>query len=421
MRVLLVNTMDGGGAANACLRLHDGLVNNQIESGVLFFIKSKKNINYYQFSKPIKKKTKLDRIRRRVKSKLKWLGVLSMRSLSNSDFQESRNRNLELFTFPNSDFDITESEFYKKADIINLHWVANFLDYSTFFKKNTKPVVWTLHDMNPFTGGEHYTEEYIGIEEVGVPKPRVVSENEKEIFKKVLKIKSEALKDCNNLHVVSLCNWMTEEVKKSELFSKFPVHQIPNGIDYSIFKPRDQNFSREIIGVPEGKRIILFVAESVANTRKGFSFLLDALNKIRSENYVLVAAGESNEKIEALENIIVLGSIANERLMSLIYSAADVFVIPSLMDNLPNTVLESLMCGTPVIGFPIGGIPDMIQHGENGLLTKEVSSFALANSIDEFLENSDLFNREKIRENAVLKYSLEVQAKAYTKLFKNIL
>jgi glycosyltransferase involved in cell wall biosynthesis len=122
-----------------------------------------------------------------------------------------------------------------------------------------------------------------------------------------------------------------------------------------------------------------------------------------------------------MNNIKELGAISDERLMSIVYSAADVFIIPSLMDNLPNTVLEALMCGTPVIGFPIGGIPDMLQNGFNGLVTSEVNSLSLCETIEIFLKTKDSFNRDEIRNNALSKYSYHIQAKNYLKLYKSIL
>jgi glycosyltransferase involved in cell wall biosynthesis len=122
-----------------------------------------------------------------------------------------------------------------------------------------------------------------------------------------------------------------------------------------------------------------------------------------------------------MNNIKELGSISDERLMSIIYSAADVFVIPSLMDNLPNTVLEALMCGTPVIGFPVGGIPDMVQNGFNGLISHEVNSHSLFETIEIFLNTKDSYNSDEIRIDALSKYSTHIQAKKYLKLYKNIL
>src|SRR5690606_8995588 len=156
-------------------------------------------------------------------------------------------------------------------------------------------------------------------------------------------------------------------------------------------------FSRKLFNIPEDKLVILFVAESTASPRKGFIFLQKAIEKLRLENVILCSVGGQNTELKSTNELIELGSIKDERLMSVVYSAADVFVIPSIMDNLPNTVLESLMCGTPVIGFPVGGISDMIVDGENGLLTKEISVTSLAEALTYFLANPKRFDRENIR------------------------
>ena len=139
---------------------------------------------------------------------------------------------------------------------------------------------------------------------------------------------------------------------------------------------------------------------------------------MKHEDAVFVAVGQPAKD---MDGIISLGAINHELLMSVVYSAADVFVIPSLMDNLPNTVLESIMCGTPVIGFPVGGIPDMIKDGVNGYLTDEISVGALKSVIEKFLEDPEAFNRDMIRQDAVRRYDLSVQAKAYIDLFSSIL
>jgi glycosyltransferase involved in cell wall biosynthesis len=134
----------------------------------------------------------------------------------------------------------------------------------------------------------------------------------------------------------------------------------------------------------------------------------------------LFVIGNKNESLNNFKNIIQYGKVNDERLLSSIYSAADVFVLPSLMDNLPNTVLESLLCGTPVIGFPIGGIPDMVMHKKNGLIADAVSLDTLANAILDFLSEGILMSTAEIREDAVSKYDEKVQANNYIKLFKSL-
>ncbi|MDR7372331.1 glycosyltransferase [Flavobacterium aquidurense] len=423
MKVLLVNTYDRGGAANACKRLHLGFLLKGINSNVLLRFKQNNWPESKCFRQPQKKNTFHDKVLNKAKRILKELKLYSDIDVSkrmHQDFLSQRNRNLEMFSFPNSDLDITQSELYKEADIINLHWVANFLDYKTFFEINKKPVVWTLHDMNPFTGGEHYLEEFLGIDKDGYPIKRKLSPEEIQISNENLTLKKEVLDKFSNLTVVTPSEWLAKKARESQVFKNAKIHCIPYGLDASIYTPRDKKYSRELLSIPEGKQVILFVADSISNNRKGFIFLKRAFEQLSDSNLVLCAIGDKNSDLELIENVLELGSIYDERLMSIAYSAADVFVIPSLMDNLPNTVLESLLCGTPVIGFPVGGIVDMIQDGVNGFLTDEISVNSLMITLQKFLKNPSCFDRVSIREDAIKKYDQSVQSQKYIDLFSSI-
>lgn len=422
MKVLLVNSYDIGGAANACLRLHQGLLEQGVDSNVLLAHKLKNWQNSFFYKMPQIKASLKNKIKAKIIRILKEFKLLKEKPVSEKDFfLRNRPKGLEMFSFPDSTFDITESELYKEAVIVNLHWVADFLDYTSFFEKNTKPVVWTLHDMNPFSGGEHYLEEYLGIDEFGFPIKRKRSNEEIRVTKKNSAIKIQAFSKIDNLTIVAPSEWLAEEAGKSEVFKDKPVICIPNGLNSKIYAPRDKNYSRELLNIPKGKKVILFVADSIEKYRKGFVFLKRAFEQLADPNLVLCAIGDKNNELETIDNILELGTIYDERLMSVAYSAADVFVIPSLMDNLPNTVLESLMCGTPVIGFPIGGIPDMIQDGINGFITEEISVNSLVKTINKFLKNPSCFNEIEIRENALKKYDQRVQSQKYIDLFTSIL
>jgi len=422
MKVLLVNSFDKGGAANSCKRLHLGLLSKNIESEVL--LKSKQDnwvhsFNFVQFPKSL---SKIKSLENKIKRILKEFKVYSPKEPKQEDqeFLKRRLRGLEMFSYPNSSSDITQSAPYKRAEIINLHWVANFLDYQSFFEKNTKPVVWTLHDMNPFSGGEHYEEKYLGIDNFGFPIRRQVSEEEIKFAKKNIEIKIQALSKVKNLTIVAPSEWLAEEARKREVFKGKAVHCIPNGLDPKIYSPRDQDYSRGLLNIPRDKKVILFVADSISNNRKGFIYLKRAFQQLSNKNVVLCAVGQKNSELESFNNILELGPIYDERLMSVVYSAADIFVIPSLMDNSPNTVLESIMCGTPVIGFPMGGIPDMIRHGKNGLLTKEISVNSLVETLTDFLDKPERFDKDEIRGDALKKYDQKIQAERYISLFKEI-
>ncbi|TXE17130.1 glycosyltransferase [Psychroserpens burtonensis] len=422
MKILIVNTYDRGGAANACLRLHEGLLLKNVDTNVLLRRKEKNIPQTFQFHNTHKPKSKLQVLKEKSVVFLRIMGVLQKPKQSlKSRFLTQRQEGLELFTFPHSNFDVTTSPLYQEADIINLHWVANFLDYESFFRKNTKPVVWTLHDMNPFTGGQHYLETFLGVDESGNPIKRVLAEEETRVSNANLMIKENSIKSTSNITVVTPSKWLCQAAKESDMFSAKKIYHIPYGLDSKVFQPRDRDYSRDILNIPKNKKVILFVADSISNHRKGYAYLKKALDMIKLDDVVLCAVGGKTSELESEKSAIELGLIYDERLMSIVYSAADVFVIPSLMDNLPNTVLESLMCGTPVIGFSVGGIPDMIEHNINGLLVDNISSQSLVKTIKQFFATIDNFNRSSIRTTAVKKYDLAVQANAYTKLFEDIL
>jgi len=424
MKPLLINTSDFGGAAKACIRLHSALLAEGIDSHLQFQKWTNPNvINTFIYNLETNQKSS---IQNKLKQKLKRILAefklhINDTSISKEEqFIKNRPSGLEWFTFPTSNFDLTASPFYQETDIINLHWVANYIDFPSFFRKNKKPIVWTLHDQNPFLGGEHFNEKFL-INNRGELTPRIKTKREQQVEKDNLLLKKEALSKVDNIHIVALSNWMYNKVKESELFKGFPVSIIPNSINSNIFKPFDKYFSRDVFNLPKGKKIILFISDSLEKERKGFKILNRALNLIDQKNIYLCAVGKQPTDTTINPNIHFTGVIRDERLMSLIYSAADIFVIPSILDNLPNTVLESLACGTPVIGFKEGGIPDMVNEGTNGLLANETTPESLANTLSEGIQNLHKFDRTVISATTSQKYSQKNQANSYISIFEKML
>jgi glycosyltransferase involved in cell wall biosynthesis len=418
MKILHINTNDRGGAAIACLRLHEGLLNMQIDSKVL--LREKRDFSYPQTfpfeDRTSRMKKKFIRI-----CKEFFLYYPDIRRKREEAFIKSRDPRISIFSYPQSNIDITKSKLYQEADIIHLHWVSYFLDFPSFFKKNKKPIVWTLHDMNPFTGGKHCVDIYAGIDNKGFPITRKIPEQEKKESDRNIKLKLKALKNCDNIHIVALSNWMEEEVKHSEVFNRFPIYKIPNGIDSSIFQPRDKYYSRKLLDIPQDKTVLLFVAESIENCQKGYEYLVTAMEKIKNKDILLCSIGEKGKQYLKNNQVKEFGQIKDERFLSAAYSSADIFITPSLADNLPNTVIESLLCGTPVIAFPVGGMMDLIVNGENGYLCKQISVNDLEICINKFLQDTSIFNRVKIRKDAVQKYDIQVQTQIYIKLYESIL
>jgi glycosyltransferase involved in cell wall biosynthesis len=206
------------------------------------------------------------------------------------------------------------------------------------------------------------------------------------------------------------------------LFSDVPVTVIPNGLDTDSFFPRDTQGVGTALGVPPDHRIVLFLA-SDTRARKGFDLLDDALISLDAERTTLLSVGGEKPQVSSPLPHVHAGYVESDLLLSVLYSVADVFVIPSRQDNLPNTVLESMACGTPVVGFEIGGIPDMVRPGQTGWLTEAENIRALRQSIEQALADDE--NRERMgarcRDVVEAEYTLEVQARAYRRLYRDLL
>jgi len=411
MRIVQVGTNLSGGAAKAMLRLNVAIQNLGIDSVII-----RKN--------EIFKKAQSYNIIEKIKRKLITINIKDDWELEvlNNQLNRARTEGLEMTSLPLSAFDLTKYPEYASTDIIHLHWVSELLDWPTFFHKNRKPVVWTLHDKNPFSGIEHYDNSFLGIHKNGEPKFREKSNHEIELSEKWLNLKREVLKKRKcEIYVVSPSAWLLNESLKSDLFSGFPHSLIANGLDETIFINHNKAESRRFFNIPEDQLVLLFVADNITNKRKGIDYLLRAIENVKNEAKLMVySIGNSNENNDK-GGICALGRIEDEDTMAKAYSAADAFIIPSLEDNLPNTMIESLMCGTPVIGFPVGGIAETIEDGVNGYLCDEISVNALEKTIKKYIENKNLFNREQISLDARKKFSGDIQARAYIELYKQIL
>jgi glycosyltransferase involved in cell wall biosynthesis len=407
MKILHINTHEWGGAAIAVNRLHKALLRNNVDSTVLYLNRSGLKTEGSQ-TFLLKAKNLLLRVLYKYKLKAPLNEQFKTR------LKKYNNQSQELFSLASTDFDITKHSAYQDSDIIHLHWVTGFLDYSTFFKNNTKPILWTLHDENPFTGVCHYSGECIQYlsecSNCPVLKPAIV--------KKSFKEKAKSIAFQNKMTIVTPSNWLKEKSSHSKLFKNYLHYHISNGLDVTILKPYNKQFAREVFEMPFDKKIFLFVCDDISNTRKGFSILVNAISEISNENVLFYAVGYAKETPSRIK---MLGNINDERLLAIIYSAADAFILPSIADNLPNTMLESMACGTPVIAFPIGGIPDAVKHGITGILCTEQSPESLRNAIISFIDNKFDFDCNKIREYVVQNFNIVTQAQKYQELYKQLL
>lgn len=415
MKIVHLCSMDFGGAGKAAYRLHKGLQEIGVDSSMVVMCKKTSDDSVYALPSEVSN------------SPEKWWGLLTNiweKSLTGYPLRPTDN---ELF----SEFYAAISleplhEIIRSADIINLHWVAGFFNASLMpsYLLNKK-IVWTLHDMNPFTGGCHYAGECIRYHDSCGACPQLASDDPKDISFSGWVLKQQGYLNLD-ITVVTPSRWLGICSEKSSLLGRFSHKIIPYGFPLSTFKPLDRQGIRSALNIPPDAQIVLFCADSTATKRKGFSYLLDALAQLfesgRGKNLTLAVVGsyDSNRQDACAYPVLSFGHIGDEEQMALLYNAADVFVLPSLEDNLPNTVVEALACGTPVAAFNIGGVPDMVTHGITGYLAPSKDVAGLADAIEWCVNYAPAKIRHSCRAKAEGYFPLETQANNYKKLYESI-
>lgn len=399
MKIVHVNTSLSGGAGKAMLRLHNSLLKHGIDSNVLTLDGSDETsenrfykLTYRDRLNPLTHFSFFEKVLYSFNLRLKKYLNFTIKSdadkikeVFDSLYPKIR---AEIATLPFSDYDILNNSIIKEADIIHLHWTSFSLDYPSFFKSNSKPLVWTLHDMNPFLGIYHYPNDMADNSNVT-----------KRLDKKIISAKKKYFNQNRTpIIIISPSKWMLQEARKSIIFCKSNIQVICNTIDITQNHPIiDNNFRRDI-KINDSNLILLFVANSISVKRKGFDLLIDALKKNHSQRVTLLVLGITTENnIHRDLDIRYLGNLKNEEELLKYYSNVDAVVIPSLEDNLPNVMLESFACGTPVLAFPIGGLSQHVINYTTGLLCNNISSESLSDCIEDFSKNMNKFNRKIIQ------------------------
>ena len=419
MKILHLSSSDiAGGAARAAHRLHSGLRLSGHDSHMLVEKKSSLEPEVHQYYAPRRMSARLYRKLRRGNISNDWHKACKNKPAGFDRFTDDRSAHGSLLL-----------EAIKGYDIVNLHWVANFVDVGEVLPRLTRelPVVWTLHDMNSMTGGCHYNAGCERYKSGCGSCPQIGSTEEDDYSHQIFQRKAEAYEgiDLNNLTIVTPSEWLGSCAGDSVLLKKFSRHVIPYGLNLEDFTPRDQDFARDVLRIPHDAKVLLFVADYMDNKRKGFRLLMDALAELKDDGVICITLGDSRgtstpEGVKALH----LGKLSDDRIVSLAYSAADLFVCPSVQDNLPNTVLEAISCGTPCVAFDIGGMPDMIEEGVTGWLAKSVDSVELSSAIGKGLASITSNGSEisgQCSEAARQKYDLPMQAEKYMKLYGNLI
>ncbi len=417
MKVTLINTDDfTGGAAIACRRLLVALTKNGIDAKLLVQA-SKSGETAIVSTDDSWFKQKLSFLRFVLERLWFW------------PYEKSKDIRFQ-FNLSHFGQDISGNELIKNTDIAHLHWINfGFLSLKSIQKlfKTGKPVVWTLHDMWAFTGGCHYSDECDNFKnQCGNCEQFLKSPSPSDLSHQIWKEKETTFNNAN-LTIVTCSEWLGRLAKDSSLFKNVKVIAIPNPIDIDVFKPIAKSEARMKLGLDEQKDYILFAAMQVGAIRKGFVYLKEALENLKntsSKNTELLVFGQADaETLQALPyKVNNLGRLTEIEKIVLAYCAASVFVIPSLEDNLPNTIMESLACGTPVVGFNVGGIPEMVEHQKNGYVAQYKSAQDLASGIEWVLQCSDYQSLcQNSRQKVVENYSEDVVAKQYEELYKSLL
>ena len=423
MKVLHVAYSDiGGGAARAAYRIHRSLVEYGSEFGIssgMRVLDKRTRENSVYGGRPAKEFFLWPAIRQRINQK---------------QFRSYKIKP-SAFTLASLPTGLGKELNASDADILNLHFLGNDTLSIEEIGSLNKPTVWRLPDMWAFCGAEHYVD--------------VMNDGSDRFINGYLKSNDSNLKsgkDFNRkvwerkykswkipIHIISPTNWLADCVRKSYLMKDWPVTVIPTAIDLQLWKPKDKAHVRGALGLPLDVPVILFGAMGgAADPRKGGNLLFEALGKLKTltngshlENIELVVFGQSKpDKNPGFDfPVHYMGHLNDDITLSMLYAAADVMVVPSRQDNLPGTALESLACGTPVVSFQIGGLPDLIEHKQNGWMAKAFDATDMAEGILWILSDKERYSQLSLsaRRLAEDRYHPRLIASKYAELYHDIL
>jgi glycosyltransferase involved in cell wall biosynthesis len=412
MKILHLNSTEtSGGAGRAANRLHRGLQKVGIQSRMLVSNKQTDDWSVYEPD------TRRKRFFNKLKSVYDSVPLYLYSSRKQSPFSTGLGTKADINRI---------HEF--NPDIVHMHWIGNGFFSIENFGIIGRPIVWTFHDMWPFTGGCHYDEGCRKYEEHCGSCPQLGSDRSNDLSRRILRRKKKHWNDIE-ITIVTPSNWLAGCVKNSSLFGDRKIHVIPNGLDTEIYKPMNKESARKLWSLPEDKKYILFGAINATSARrKGLHILNQALKVLHDvviDNSIeLIIFGATNPQTPHDYGFKVryMGELHDDISLASLYSAVDVFVAPSTQDNLPNTVIEAMSCSVPVVAFEIGGMPDMIDHMKNGYLAQPFNPDDLASGINWVLEAADRYRQ--LAESALCKarqsFGLEKSVEKYTHLYNSL-
>ena len=413
MRVLLINTSERiGGAAVAASRLMEALKNNGIKAKLLVRDKQTDRITVVAL-----------RRNWRLVWKFVWERIVIWKA--------NRFKKHALFAvdIANTGTDITGLPEFQQADVIHLHWINQGMLSLKDIEKilaSGKPVVWTMHDMWPCTGICHHARECEGYrKECGSCPFLYGSGHRHDLSYRVFRRKQRLYRNYP-LTFVTCSHWLEEKARQSALTAGHKIVCIPNPLNINLFRPHDKQEARSRLRLPAERKLLLFGSVKITDKRKGIDYLIESCRILadrhpeQKEQLAVVAFGKQSQQLANLLpfKVYPLDFVHDDHRLVDIYNAVDLFVTPSLEENLPNTIMEAMACGTPCIGFNVGGIPEMIDHLHNGYVARYKSADDFANGICWALTDPDYANLcEQAVRKAVSHYSESSVAKRYIDLY----
>jgi glycosyltransferase involved in cell wall biosynthesis len=416
MRVVHIATVDAqGGAARAALRLHNGLLEIGVESAMVVQTKSLEDPSIHKVEKAPENSPALAALIQR--------GYIDLNRTALST---------TYFSAGCTGIDLRDDPRIAAADVLNLHWVAGFQNAVSIARLQTlgKPIVWTLHDQRAFTGGCHFSAGCAKFEQGCIGCPQLLEDPAQ--FTAVNLFDSASLLATRAITVVTPSRWLGDCARRSLLFRKTRVEVIPYGIELDLFTPGDRAAVRKELGLDPSNFYFLVGADHGSEKRKGFRELREALEvsmaeasfarRVREGGIQLVSFGRTSPDLEnGPVPVRSLGYIDSDRKMAAVYAAADVYILPSLEDNLPNTLLEAMSCGTPAVAFETGGVPDILAQGLTGWMAPCGNIEALGKALVRASETPDLTAmRLRSRRDIERRCSLEKQAREYEALYRQL-
>lgn len=407
MRVVHLALTDGGGAGMGMINQHRALLSMGIDSRVLVATKHSPDSTIVQME-PNHNSWGDSRYMHIIERAACRLGLTfnDYDTYHHLIYNIRKHHNVA-FDNPYSQYDVLQHPLVDEADIVNLHYVSEFVDIPSFFGGIKKPVVWTMRDESAGLGGFHYSQD----------KERYYQYYAK-LEDNVADIKRKALAHCHTLHIVSLSQTMQRFCNTVDFLSQRPNTIIYNAIEPQDYMPQDRNTARRKYGIKDTEKVVLFVGYNLNEERKGLHVLLKAIGLLDNEHLRLVCVGHGTVNAPKSVNVVNIGAISNSQKISEVYSMADVFVNASSQESFGKTIVEALYCGTPVVTTRVGIAPEIITP-RNGTLCDSRTPESLCKAIGNALDTT--YDPESIRHNATQLFAPSNIAAKYVGLYNSYL